>query len=72
MAVPSALLIKSGTPENLEKHKELWKYLKETDKKLYMHMRLSPLGLTTDTKTPVGRKITTMVYNMSQKIFGFN
>ena len=72
MAVPSALLIKSGTPENLEKHKELWKYLKETDKKLYMHMRLSPLGLTTDTKGPVGRKITTMVYNLSQKIFGFN
>jgi glycosyltransferase involved in cell wall biosynthesis len=72
MAVPSALLIKSGTPENLEKHRELWKYLKEADKKLYMHMRLSPLGLTTDTKGPVGRKITTMVYNMSQKIFGFN
>ena len=37
--VSSILLIRSGTEENLEKKAELWKYLKEKDRKLYRQLR---------------------------------
>jgi len=72
MAVPSAFLIKSGTPENLEKKKQLWRYLKEKDKNLYLRMRTSFLGIQTNYPGPLGRKMTVAVYKLAQHLFGFN
>ena len=37
--VSSILLIKSGTQENLEKKKELWQYIKDTQPALYRNLR---------------------------------
>ncbi len=37
--ISSILLIKSGTAENLQKKKELWKYMKDKDQELYHEIR---------------------------------
>lgn len=72
MTVPSALLIKAGTDEALLKKKELWRYLKEQDKKLFWRMRLTFLGSSTNLPGKAGRKITVAEYKMAQRFFGFN
>ena len=46
MEVSSIFLIISGTDENLVKKKELWKYVKDSDSKLYKELRYSILGNT--------------------------
>lgn len=43
MTVTTALLLVSGTEENLKKKKEIWKYLKQTDRKMYRHLRYTAL-----------------------------
>lgn len=43
MTVTTTLLLVSGTEENLKKKKEIWKYLKQTDRKMYRHLRYTAL-----------------------------
>ena len=40
MEVSSIFLIISGTDENLVKKKELWKYVKDSDSKLYKEIKI--------------------------------
>ncbi len=70
--VSSVLLIRSGTEENLEKKKELWKYLKEKDRKLYAWMRSGIMGGTMNLPGRGGRRISVRAYQICQKIFKFN
>ena len=70
--VSSVLLIRSGTEENLEKKKELWKYLKMKDRKLFAWMRHGILGSAMNLPGRSGRKISVGGYKICQKIFKFN
>lgn len=70
--VSSALLIRSGQPENLEKKKELWKYIKEKDNMLWFRLRYGLLGHAMNLPGRGGRKITVDGYKLCQKIFHFN
>ena len=70
--VSSVLLIRSDTQENLEKKKELWQYLKEKDKKLYVWMRNGIMGGTMNLPGRGGRMISVESYRICQKIFKFN
>ena len=70
--VSSVLLIRSGTEENLEKKKELWKYLKEKDRKLYAWMRGGIMGGTMNLPGRGGRQISVRAYKVCQRIFKFN
>ncbi len=70
--VSSVLLIRSGTKENLQKKKELWKYLKSKDKKLYTWMRSGIMGGTMNLPGRGGRGISVRAYKICQKIFKFN
>lgn len=72
MTVSSVLLIRSGTEESLQKKKELWNYLKEKDKSLYIWMRNGIMGGTMNLPGKGGRKISVEGYKICQKIFGFN
>lgn len=72
MTVSSVLLIRSGTKESLEKKKELWNYLKDRDKTLYLWMRNGIMGGTMNLPGRGGRKISVEGYKICQKIFGFN
>ena len=72
MTVSSVLLIRSGTKESLQKKKELWNYLKDRDKTLYLWMRNGIMGGTMNLPGRGGRKISVEGYKICQKIFGFN
>ena len=70
--VSTIMCIRSGTEENLEKKRELWKYIKETDLRLFHKLRNSILGNTVNLPGKGGRKISIAVYRISQKVIGFN
>ena len=72
MTVSSILLIRSKTPENLEKKKELWKYLKQKDVKVYIKIRYGILGQTMNIPGKSGRKISSLAYSVARRIIGFN
>lgn len=70
--VSSVLLIRSGTEENLAKKKELWKYLKSKDRRLFSWMRHGIMGSAMNLPGRSGRKISMGGYKICQKIFKFN
>lgn len=70
--VTTTMLIRSGTRENLQKKKELWKYIKETDRILFYRLRNGILGVTMNLPGRVGRRISVSAYKISQKVVGFN
>ena len=72
MTVSSVLLLKSVTPENLEKKKELWEYLRKASPKLYRKIKLGILGRTMNLPGRSGRKISVAAYKVAQKVIGFN
>ncbi|MBO5278431.1 MAG: glycosyltransferase family 2 protein [Lachnospiraceae bacterium] len=72
MTISSIMLIRSGTEENLEKKKELWKYLKKKDGRLYFRLRHGIMGRTMNLPGKGGRKVSEMGYKITQKFFGFN
>ena len=72
MMVSSVMLIRSGTPENLEKKMELWKYLKANDSMDYRRIRYGLFGIVMCTRTKAGQKIAVYGYKIAQKLYGFN
>lgn len=72
MAVSSILAIRSKTPENLAKKKELWQYLKEKDVRAYKKIRRSIMGNTMNLPGEGGRKISVAAYKIAQMVVGFN
>lgn len=70
--VSAILLIRSGTAENLEKKKELWKYIKDKDLQLYHNIRYGLMGRILNLPGSVGRNISVGVYKISRKVIGFN
>lgn len=72
MEVSSIFLIISGTPEHLEKKKELWQYVKNEDKELYKMLRYSILGSTVNIPGRAGRQISKTGYKVMNKLIGFN
>lgn len=72
MCVASSICIVSDDKELLAKKKELWKYLKDTDKQLYRQLRTTIFGVYMNLPGKVGRYISKVGYRFFQKIFGFN
>ncbi len=72
MTVSSIIAIRSKLPENLEKKKELWQYLKEKDMRLYTKIRYGILGQTMNLPGKPGRKVSSLAYTLANRIFGFN
>lgn len=70
--ISSIMLIRSGTPENMEKKKELWEYIKKKDRKLFRRLRFGIMGNATNLPGRGGRKISVDGYKLCQKIFKFN
>ena len=56
----------------IEKKKELWKYLKKKDRRLYFKLRYGIMGRTMNLPGKGGRKVSEMGYKITQKFFGFN
>ncbi len=72
MTVSSILCIRSKDAENLEKKKELWKYLKQKDRKTFFHIRYGILGQSMNLPGRSGRRMSSLAYLMARKIIGFN
>ena len=72
MTVSSILAIRSKTPENLAKKKELWQYLKAKDPRAYQKIRRSIMGNTMNLPGEGGRKISVAAYKIAQMVVGFN
>ena len=72
MTVSSILLIRSRKPEDLEKKKELWKYLKKRDYGTYWKIRYGILGQTMNLPGRSGRRISSLAYIVARRIIGFN
>ena len=70
--VSTVLLIQSGSEEHLAKKNELWEYLKTKNPELYKAMKHNFLGMFMEMDSKAGRKLITMGYKISQKIFAFN
>lgn len=70
--VSTVMLIRSGTEENLQKKRELWKYIKENHPKLFRRLRAGIMGNTMNLPGKGGRKISVAAYKISQKVVGFN
>ncbi len=66
--ISTIMLIRSGTKENLEKKRELWKYIKEKD----IRLRTGIMGSTMNLPGRSGRRISVAAYKLSQKVVGFN
>ncbi len=72
MTVSSILLLRIGTKEALEQKKELWDYLKKKNLFMYLKIRHSLLGRALHMPGKPGREIAVRVYEMVQRIYGFN
>ena len=72
MTVSSILCIRSKDPENMEKKRELWKYLRQKDKKTFVRIRYGILGQSMNLPGKSGRKISSLAYLLARKIIGFN
>lgn len=70
--ISTIMCIRSGTDENLEKKRELWKYIKEYDIRLFHRLRNGIMGTTMNLPGKGGRKISVAAYKISQKVVGFN
>lgn len=70
--ISTVMLIRSGTAENLEKKRELWRYIKQQDIRLFHKLRTGIMGNTMNLPGRGGRKISIAAYKISQKVVGFN
>ncbi|MBQ4068283.1 MAG: glycosyltransferase family 2 protein [Lachnospiraceae bacterium] len=72
MCVASVICIVSDDKEILQKKKELWKFLKDTDPELHRQLRTSVFGITMNLPGRFGRFLSKSGYHLMQRIFGFN
>lgn len=70
--ISTVLLIRSGTAENLEKKRELWSYIKQSDLRLFHRLRNGIMGNTMNLPGKSGRRISVAAYKIAQKVVGFN
>lgn len=72
MIVSSALLVKEGSEESLKKREELWNYLRNSNKKLYLYITHKKFGYPLQMKSKSGKKIIVWGYHIFKRIYGFN
>lgn len=70
--ISSIMLYISGTPENMEKKRQLWRWIEETDEDSYKKMRKRFIGFVLNIPGEFGRRVCIFIYKCGQKYFGFN
>ncbi len=69
--ISSILLIRSNTEENLEKKQQLWQYIKQKDKALFLRLRYGVLGSSMNLPGKGGRKISVEGYKLCLRFYKF-
>lgn len=72
MCICSVFLRMKDTPEDDQKLKDIWAYLKDRDPRLYKRIRRKIINVGTNLPTELGRKASITGYHLTQKIFKFN
>ena len=72
MCISSVISVKSGQKEHLKMRKELWKYLYDSDKRLYRKIRHNITSCAVNLPGYVGRKATIAMYKAARRFIGFN
>jgi glycosyltransferase involved in cell wall biosynthesis len=70
--VSTVLLVRSGTKQDLQKRKDLWRYLKISDQSLYVVLRKGVLGRLLHISGKYGKWVTVAGYKIARKLVGFN
>jgi glycosyltransferase involved in cell wall biosynthesis len=70
--ISSILLLHSGTDENIEKKRMLWRFIREQNKYLYSKLRHGLMGNLVHLPGTTGRYISLSAYKLIQKAIGFN
>lgn len=70
--ISSIMLYLSGTDENMEKKKNLWKRIREIDEATYKRLRRRFIGIIFHLPGRFGRLFCIGVYHFGQKVYGFN
>ena len=70
--VSSVMLILADTEEALEKKQELWKYIRQKDRKVYFRLRHGITGSAMNLPGRGGRKVSEGLYRIAQKFVHFN
>jgi len=70
--VSTVMCLIDGSEELLQKKEDLWKYIKETDERLYKKLRHGIIGTVMNLPGKFGRKIAVGAYHIAQKVVGFN
>ena len=72
MTVTTSLLLVSKTPENLQKKRELWDYLRQKSPQMHRHLRWTVLGICMNLPGRAGRAITVRGYKIARRLVGFS
>ena len=72
MTICTVFLIKSGKVENLEKKKEIWRYIKKENPKMNRMIKHTLLGAIMGMPGKGGRKIIVWGYEVARKVYKFN
>lgn len=72
MTICTVFLIKSGKPENMEKKKEIWHYLKKVNPKMNRMIKHTLLGAIMGMPGKGGRKIIIWGYEVARRVYKFN
>ena len=70
--VSSILLLRSGAKANIEKKRDLWRFIQEQNRHLYNKLRYGLLGSLVNLPGTMGSRISVLTYKLSQKVIGFN
>ncbi len=70
--ISSVLLYKSGTPEHLKMKEQLWHYIHHRYPRLYVALRKGLMGRILNIRGEKGRRLSLLLYKISQKVVGFN
>ncbi|MDO4519815.1 MAG: glycosyltransferase family 2 protein [Eubacteriales bacterium] len=70
--VSSIMLIRANTKESLQKKEDLLAYIKKENRALYKQLKHSLFGTAMNLPGRSGRKISVLLYKISQKFYGFN
>ncbi|MDO4357796.1 MAG: glycosyltransferase [Clostridia bacterium] len=73
LTVSSVMFYLDGSDTSLQKQKDMWQLLAETDLAVYRRLRYrSLLGVGTNLPGKTGRRATIRIYKLTQKLYGFN
>lgn len=70
--VSTSLAHVSKDPVNYQKAKELWKYIKEKDRRVFLHLRFGIFGQAVSKPGAIGRFISVKCYHFTQWFMRFN